>query len=130
MKKVSSSAITVERFARIQRDTAMGYGVTLKDLGWLVRLVEKLDRGGHLKKTVNFFFVEVADAAAPHGKKFGVRCDACGEQFFDRMSRGTNPRLLGSGIPLAIEHAKTVHQSTGGQVGHRKTAQPSSASAS
>jgi len=33
-----------ERFRRIQREAALGYGITLKDLGWLVRLVEKLDR--------------------------------------------------------------------------------------
>ena len=114
----------VERFQRIQRDVHMGYGVTLKDLALLVRLVETLDKGGLLKvkvkKTVNFFFVEVADAAAPHGKKFGVECDACGEQFFDRVSAGKNPRLLASGIPVAIAHAKQAHQSTGGQVGHRK----------
>lgn len=31
-----------ERFERIQRETGMGYGITLKDLAWLVRLVEKL----------------------------------------------------------------------------------------
>lgn len=31
-----------ERFHRIQRETGMGYGITLKDLAWLVRLVEKL----------------------------------------------------------------------------------------
>jgi hypothetical protein len=119
-----------ERFGRISR--SIQYGATIKDLAWLVRLVEKLDRengrdrGGSLKKEVakkvDFFFVEVSDATAPTGKKFGVQCDACGEQFFDRLSGGKNPRLLGSGIPLAIAHAKEVHASTGGVVGRRKSA--------
>jgi hypothetical protein len=117
LKKQSASA---DRFARIQRDTALGYAITFKDLIWLVRLVETLDRGGSLKKTVNFFFVEVADPSSPHGKKWGVECDVCGERFFDRISQGKNPRLLASGIPVAIEHAKVAHQSTGGRVGSKE----------
>jgi hypothetical protein len=32
-----------ERFNRIRRETGCGYGITLKDLAWLVRLVEKLE---------------------------------------------------------------------------------------
>jgi hypothetical protein len=107
-----------DRFARIQRDTSMGYAITMKDLVWLVHLVEKLDEAGYMKKTVNFIFVEVADAK--QGKKFGVECDACGERFFDRVSIGANPRVLESGVSLAIEHAKKVHQSTGGRVGAKR----------
>lgn len=30
-----------ERFERIRRETGFGYGITPKDLAWLVRLVEK-----------------------------------------------------------------------------------------
>jgi hypothetical protein len=33
-----------ERFARIERETGLGYGITLKDLAWLVRLVVKLEK--------------------------------------------------------------------------------------
>jgi hypothetical protein len=32
----------VERFARIKREAMCGYGITLKDLAWLVRLTAKL----------------------------------------------------------------------------------------
>jgi hypothetical protein len=41
-----------ERFGRISR--SIQYGATIKDLAWLVRLVEKLDRenGKALKKEV------------------------------------------------------------------------------
>jgi hypothetical protein len=107
-----------ERFAHIQRDTSMGYAITMKDLVWLVRLVEKLDKEELMKKTVNFIFVEVADAK--QGKKVGVECDACGERFFDRLSLGSSPRMLASGVGAAIEHAEKVHQSTGGRVGKKR----------
>jgi hypothetical protein len=40
----SLSKTDAERFERIQRETGNGYGITLKDLAWLVRLTEKLDR--------------------------------------------------------------------------------------
>ena len=105
-----------ERFARIQRDTSMGYAVTMKDLVWLVRLVEKLDKEELMKKTVNFIFVEVADAK--QGKKVGVECDACGERFFDRLS--PSARVLASGVSAAIEHAEKAHQSTGGRFGKKR----------
>lgn len=66
------------------------------------------------KIKVNFFWVS-------EGDKVGVECGACGEKFFDRMSHprkpGVKPRMLESGIPRAIEHSKTVHNSTGGQMG-------------
>jgi hypothetical protein len=39
-----------ERFRRIQREASLGYGITLKDLGWLVRLVEKLERENKRRK--------------------------------------------------------------------------------
>jgi hypothetical protein len=66
---------------------------------------------------VNFVFIVEDDDTEPTGKKYGVECDACGDRFFDRMSRGVHPRMLESGIPIAINHANTVHQSTGGVVG-------------
>jgi len=124
--------IDLERFDRIRR--SIQFGVTIKDLAWLVRLVEKLDRqlaaASHqlpvksreevpVKRTVNFVFVEVADPTLPDGKNFGIECDACGARFFDLVSKGVSARypwLIQTGIPLAIEHAKTAHQSTGGIV--------------
>ena len=33
-----------ERFQHIQRDVGRGFAVTFKDLVWLVRLVERLDK--------------------------------------------------------------------------------------
>jgi hypothetical protein len=127
MKVQTIKADEAERFRHIQRDVRMGYGVTLKDLALLVRLVEKLDKAEVLKvakpKTVNFFFVAVDDATMPDGKKFGVECEACGDRFFDRLSKGKKgqgQRVLESGVPQAIAHAKAMHQSTGGTVGPRR----------
>lgn len=128
-----------ERFARIERDTSMGYAATFKDLAWLVRLVGKLTRGGAMqpknavtqnaiskkKTTVNFFFVDVADPAMPSRRKYGAECEACGEKFFDRLSKGAHPRVLESGISAAIEHAKMVHQSNGGTLGGKPSVKAS-----
>lgn len=65
-------------------------------------------------KKVDLFFVE---EAGPDGKRVGVQCSACPERFFDRLSEGPRSRLLESGIPKAIEHARRVHQSDGGVMG-------------
>lgn len=42
------SPADVERFSHIRREVDFGYAITMKDLRWLVRLVEKLDRGNPL----------------------------------------------------------------------------------
>jgi hypothetical protein len=34
--------LEAERFGRIRRETLNGYGITLKDLFWLVQLMDKL----------------------------------------------------------------------------------------
>jgi hypothetical protein len=63
------------------------------------------------KNTVNFFFV-------CEDGRYGVECEACGERFFDRLSKSIlRPRLLESGIAIAISHANHVHHSTGGRIG-------------
>lgn len=53
---------------------------------------------------VNFRLVIAHDQTA-------LECDSCGELFFDHYSAGEHPRLLSSGIPRAIDHARTKHQS-------------------
>jgi hypothetical protein len=61
---------------------------------------------------VNFLFIE------EHGR-VGVECSACGDRFFDRLSKGAHPRMLESGISTAITHANSLHRSTGGVIGSR-----------
>jgi hypothetical protein len=42
--KIQMNTADKERYERIRRETESGYGITLKDLAWLVRLVGKLDK--------------------------------------------------------------------------------------
>ena len=95
-----------ERFDRIQRSTQ--FGVTIKDLVWLVRLVEKLEKlvpKEDEKKKITFNAIKEADG------RYGVECSACGDRFFDVKSKGVRPRLLTSCIELAVAHAKEKHES-------------------
>jgi hypothetical protein len=57
---------------------------------------------------VNFNLVYVKGQPA-------LECDRCGDLFFDRMSAGDHPRMLSSGIPLAMEHARTKHKGSFGR---------------
>jgi len=61
---------------------------------------------------VNFPFIE-------ENGRVGVECSACGQRFFDRMSKGARSRMLQSGISVAIDHANSRHRSTGGVIGRR-----------
>jgi hypothetical protein len=97
-----------ERFDRIRRSTQ--FGITIKDLVWLVRLVEKLEKlvpTEDEKKTekITFNLIKEDDG------KYGVECSACGDRFFDLKSKGVRPRLLTSCIELAVAHAKEKHDS-------------------